>query len=205
VRMVSILMTNPLDKLLKGINTAPTHGLDNVYVEPNLGSYNDPSIAGGGQIYCQVSHAAAYLVFLTGLLPKSVYARFDFAGSQNDIYDALTITMENGALVSLASTGATPLSERNFEVRIYGTKGILLMELWKGTCEFIPFAGEREQLPDLQEAEIYPDRAPLVNFVDAALGLAENGSDGCLGLASMELIEASCQSHAENKAIFIRS
>jgi predicted dehydrogenase len=205
VRMISILMTNPLDKLLKGINTAPTHGMDDVYVEPNLGSYNDPAIAGGGQIYCQVSHAAAYVTFLTGLRPKDVYARFDFAGSQNDIYDALTITMENGALITLASTCATPLCERNYEVRIYGTNGIILMELWNGTCEFIPFEGEREQLPDLKESEIYPDRAPLINFVDAALGLAKNGSDGRLGLASMKVIEASCQSHTENKAISIRS
>ncbi len=30
--------------------------MNDVYIEPNKGSYNDPSIAGGGQIYCQVSH-----------------------------------------------------------------------------------------------------------------------------------------------------
>lgn len=204
IRMISLLMTNPIDKLLKGINTAPTHGMDNVYVEPNLGSYNDPAIAGGGQIYCQVSHAAAYLTYLTALRPKAVYSRFDFAGSQNDIYDALTITMENGALVNLASTGATPLSERTYEVRVFGTKGIAYLELWKGTAEYIPFEGEREKLPDLKESEIYPDRAPLKNFIDAALGMAKNGSDGRLGLASMEVIEAACQSAQSDQPIIIR-
>jgi hypothetical protein len=53
VRMISILMTNPLDKLLKGINTTPTHGMDTVYVEPGRGSYNDPSVAGRSTARCR--------------------------------------------------------------------------------------------------------------------------------------------------------
>ena len=143
IKMISILMTNPIDKLLRGINTSPTHGMDNVYVEPCKGSYNDPAIAGGGQIFCQVSHAAAYLTFLTGLRPAEVYARFDYDGSQNDIYNALTITLENGALANIASTGATPLCERNFEVRVFGSKAILQLELWRGTMTLIDFADKR--------------------------------------------------------------
>ncbi|MBU6410786.1 MAG: Gfo/Idh/MocA family oxidoreductase, partial [Verrucomicrobia bacterium] len=139
IQMISVLMTNPIDKLLRGINTSPTHGMDRVYVEPRKGSYNDPAIAGGGQIYCQVSHAAAYLAFLTGLRPAEVYARFDRDGSPNDIYDALTITLENGALVSLASTGATPLCERNYEVRVFGGQAILQLELWRGTMTLVDF------------------------------------------------------------------
>jgi predicted dehydrogenase len=204
IRMLSILMTNPIDKLLTGINTAPTHGMDEVYVEPNKGSYNDPAIAGGGQIYCQVCHAAAYISFLTGLKPSEVYAKFDFAGSPNDIYDALTLTLDNGALVTLASTAATPLAERNYEVRVYGTRGILLLELWKGTCEYIPFEGERVKLPDIPADQIYPDRGPANNLIDAALGLAPNGSDGRLGLASMEVIEAACQSARSGQPVQVK-
>jgi len=204
IRMISILMTNPIDKLLTGVNTAPTHGMDNVYVEPNAGSYNDPAIAGGGQIYCQISHAAAYLTFLTGLQPKEVFARFDYAGSVNDIYDVLAVTLENGALVSIASTGATPLSDRHYEVRVYGTKAILMLELWKGLMEFIPFEGERRIFDPLPASDIYPDKGPLNNFVDAALGLAANGSGGRLGLASMEVIEAACESARTNRPTIIR-
>jgi predicted dehydrogenase len=203
IRMMSILMTNPLDKLLTGVNTSPTHGMDNVYIEPNKGSYNDPEIAGGGQIYCQVSHAAAYITFLTGLRATEVYSKFDYAGSPNDIYDALTLTLDNGCLVNLASTCATPLDERNYEVRIYGTRGILLLELWKGTCEFIPFEGERERLPDLNAEDTYPGRSPVRNLIDAALGLAPNGSNGRLGLASMEVIEAATESAHSGQAVHI--
>jgi len=204
IKMISVLMTNPIDKLLRGVNTSPTHGMANVYVEPRHGSYNDPAIAGGGQIYCQVSHAAAYLTFLTGLRPAEVFARFDRDGSPNDIYNALTITLENGALVSLASTGATPLAERNYEVRVFGSKAILQLELWRGTMTLIDFTDKRTDFPPLSENEIYPAQSPALNFIDAVLGKTANGSPGELGLASMEIIEAACQSATSGNNVRIR-
>jgi predicted dehydrogenase len=200
IKMISVLMTNPIDKLLRGINTTPTHGMENVYVEPRKGSYNDPAIAGGGQIYCQVSHAAAYLTFLTGLRAAEIYARFDRDGSPNDIYNALTITLENGALVSLASTGATPLGERNYEVRVFGSQAILQLELWRGTMTLVDFADQRTEFKPLAENEIYPGQAPALNFVDAILGRAPNGSPGELGLAAMEIIESACESAQTNRS-----
>jgi predicted dehydrogenase len=204
IKMISVLMTNPIDKLLRGINTAPTHGMDHVYIEPCKGSYNDPAIAGGGQIYCQVSHAAAYLTFLTGLRPAEVYARFDRDGSPNDLYNALTVTLEGGALVNLASTACTPLAERNYEVRIFGTKAILLLELWRGTMTLIDFSGKRTEFKPLAVNEIYPSQAPALNFVDAILGKTPNGSPGELGLAAMEIIEAACESAQTNRCEEIR-
>jgi predicted dehydrogenase len=205
IKMISVLMTNPIDKLLRGINTTPTHGLENVYVEPCKGSYNDPAIAGGGQIYCQVSHAAAYLSFLTDLRPAEVFARLDSDGCGNDIYDALTITLENGALVSLASTGATPLCERNYEVRVFGSRAILQLELWRGTMSLIGFDGHRKDFPPLLENQIYPSQAPALNFVDVILRKHPNGSPGELGLAAMEVIEAACESAQTNRCEKIRA
>ena len=204
IKMISVLMTNPIDKLLRGINTTPTHGMENVYVEPRHGSYNDPAIAGGGQIYCQVSHAAAYLTFLTGLRAAEVFARFDRDGSRNDIYNTLTVTLENGALVNLASTGATPLGERNYEVRVFGSKAILQLELWRGTMTLTDFAGQRTEFKPLAENEIYPGQSPALNFVDAILGKKPNGSPGELGLAAMEIIEAACESARTNRCEKIR-
>jgi predicted dehydrogenase len=204
IKMISVLMTNPIDKLLRGINTTPTHGMDNVYVEPRPGSYNDPAIAGGGQIYCQVSHAAAYLTFLTGLRAAEVFARFDRDGSPNDIYNALTITLENGALVNLASTAATPLGERNYEVRVFGRKAILQLELWRGAMTLTDFTDYRTEFKPLAQEEIYPSEAPALNFIDAILGRKPNGSPGELGLAAMEIIEAACESAQTNRSERIR-
>jgi predicted dehydrogenase len=205
IKMISILMTNPIDKLLRGINTSPTHGMKAPYIEPCKGSYNDPEVAGGGQIYCQVSHIAAYLTFLTGLRPAEVYSRFDYDGSPNDIYNALTVTLENGALASIATTAATPLSERNYEVRIFGSKAILQLELWRGTMTLVDFADKRTEFEPLAPRETYPEQSPALNFIDTVLGKATNGSPGELGLASMEIIEAACESARTNRSERIRA
>jgi predicted dehydrogenase len=205
IKMISVLMTNPLDRLLKGIDTTPTFGLDGVYVEPGLGSYNDPAIAGGGQVYCQVSHVAAYLSFLTGDRVAEVFAHFENDGSVNDIYDAMTIKLESGTLVTIASTAATPLAERAYEVRIFGSRAVLMMELWQGTMTMVDFAGERREFPPVEPGETYPARAPAINFIDAIMGVAPNGSSGELGLASMEIIEDACQSAASGENIIVRT
>jgi predicted dehydrogenase len=204
IKLISVLMTNPIDRLLRGINTSPTHGMKDVYVEPRKGSYNDPAIAGGGQIYCQVSHAAAYLTFLTGHRPAEVFARFDHDGSPNDIYDTLALTMEHGALATIASTGATPLSERNYEVRVFGRQAILQLELWRGTMTLITFGDQRTEYAPLTKDEIYPAQAPATNFIDTILAKSPNGSPGELGLASMEIIEAACSSAKHGANVRIR-
>jgi predicted dehydrogenase len=204
VKMISVLMTNPIDKLLRGINTSPTHNMENVYVQPREGSYNDPAIAGGGQIFCQVSHAAAYLTFLTGQRPAEIYARFDRDGSPNDIYNALTVTLESGALANIASTAATPLSERNYEVRVFGSKAILQLELWRGQMSLIDFADKRTEFKPLAEKDIYPSQAPALNLVNTILGKTPNGSPGTLGLAAMEIIEAACESAETNRCEKVR-
>jgi predicted dehydrogenase len=204
IKLISVLMTNPVDKLLRGLNTSPTHGTANVYLEPQPGSYSDPAIAGGGQIYCQVSHPAAYLTFLTGRRPAEVFARFDNDGSVNDLYDTLNVKLEGGALASIASTAATPVNERNYEVRIFGRRAILQLELWRGTMTQIDFTGARTEFPPLAEHEIYPAQAPALNFVSLLLGRSANGSPGELGLASMEIIEAARQSATTGENIRVR-
>lgn len=203
IRMISMLMTNPVDHLIRGSSTQPTHGKP--YLEPQPGTYSDPQIAGGGQIYTQVSHAAAYLSFLTGARPAQVFARFHNDGSRMDIYDVLDIEMENGCLASLASTGATPLDRRDFEVRIYGVRGIIFLELWRGWMSFWPFDGNGAgNFPDLAADEIYPERAPAKNLIDSAIDLSSNLSPGTLGLASMETIEAACASARSGENITVR-
>jgi predicted dehydrogenase len=203
IRMISVLMTNPVDHLIRGTGTQPTHGKP--YIEPRPGTYSDPQIAGGGQIYTQVSHAAAYLTFLTGAAPAEVFARFHNDGSRMDIYDALNIQLENGCLVSLASTGATAIDRRDFEVRVYGTFGILFLELWRGSMSLVPLdGGPAEDFPPLAPDEVYPERAPAKNLVDSVIDPGANLSPGSLGLAAMEVIEAACVSARTGNNAVIR-
>lgn len=200
-KMISVLMTNFVLGLYQGLPWSEIFGSNPTpensaqpHCTPALSSYCDPVVAGGGQIYSQISHVAAHLGMLTGRDPVSVFAQFDNAGTAVDVYNTLNLKLEDGTLVSVASTGATPHIERNYELRIYGTKGFLSMELWKGKMEYHLFSGESKRYPDLPESQIYPMFAPAENFVDVILGRAENGSPARLGHYAMRIIEGACES-----------
>jgi predicted dehydrogenase len=201
VRMISALMTNPVAHLLRGAGTEPTHGTP--YMEPREGTYSDPKIAGAGQIYCQVSHLAAYLTFVTGALPSNVFARFHNDGEALDLYDTLNLKMSDGSLASIASTGVTSDNRRDYEIRIFGTRGMLFLDLWRGKMEFVSIEGERLSYPDLAEDEIYPHQAPAINLIDSILDPSCNRSPATLGLAAMEAIEAACHSAVSGKDVEI--
>jgi predicted dehydrogenase len=201
IKMVSILMTNFTEGLYRGLpweeaieDAQADESGPQPYLKPGLESYCDPAVAGGGQIYCQVSHAAAHLAFITGSEPTEVFARFDNCGTNVDIYNVLNIKLDDGAMVSLASTGATMPSERTYEVRVYGTEGMLFMDLWKGTMVLHKIGGQVQKHPELAPQDIYPLYAPATNLVDVILGLAENGSPATLGATAMRTIEAACKS-----------
>ena len=203
IRLISNLMSNFVEDFLRGGSTRDTHSGDS-YLEPHKTSYSDPAVAGGGEIFTQVSHAAAYYAFLTGQRPASVFARFDNAGAPLDIFDALTITMEKGTLVNHASVGAPMPSERSHEVRVFGDDGMIYMELWNGTFSAHYRDGRVEHFDPLPEEERYPHEAPARNLVDAALGKSDNGSPATLGLAAMEIIEAACRSADTGEHVIIR-
>jgi predicted dehydrogenase len=205
LRMISILMTNPVSRLIRGEDTIPTHNGEVPYLRPKNGTYSDPKIAGGGQIYAQVCHVAAYLTFLTGLRAGEVFARFHHDGAHLDIYNALNIRMEDGALVTVASTGATSLNLRTYEVRIFGTGGLLYLDLWRGTMEFTSMSGETETYPALGADEIYPHMAPALNLIDTILDPSCNRSPASLGVAAMEVLEAACISAESGENIFVPS
>jgi predicted dehydrogenase len=203
IRMISVLMTNPVDELLRGANTQPTHGKP--YMHPRAGTYSDPKVAGGGQIYAQVCHAAAYLTFLTGARPSEVFARFHNDGAALDIYDVLDLRMDDSSIVTIASTGATSLGRKDFEVRVFGTKGILFLDLWRGRLEFVPLVGEPRVYPDLKEDVVYPHRAPATNLIDSVLNPLRNQSPATLGVAAMEVIEGATRSVKSGNNIFVSS
>ncbi len=210
VKMISVLMTNFTLGLYKGLPWdavfADSPTLQNAaapYLKPSQWSYSDPSIAGGGQIYCQFSHVGAYLGFLTGRRAAEVFARFETGGADVDVHDVLNIKLDDGALVSVATTGATMLSDRQFEVRVYGTKGMILMELWKGKMEFHGLHGDVMRYPDVPEAGVYPLFAPAENLIDAVLGVAPNRSPASLGVGAMEMINAACLSACENRNVLV--
>jgi predicted dehydrogenase len=205
VRMISVLMTNPIRDLLRGADTQPTHTNGTPYMYPRAGTYSDPKLAGGGQIYAQVCHAAAYLTFLTGARPTEVFARFHNDGAELDIYDAVDLRMDDRSIVTIASTGATSLGRKDFEVRVFGTEAIIFLDLWRGKLEFVPLSGRPRAYPDLEPEAVYPHLAPARNLIDSIQNPAHNQSPAILGVAAMEVIEGASRSAATGNNIFVSS
>ncbi len=203
VRMSSVLMTNPISNLLRGVDMTPTHGAP--YMHPRKGTYSDPDLAGGGQIYTQVSHVAAYLTFLTGSRPMEVFARFHNDGAAVDIYDTINMRMDDSSIVSLASTAATSRERRDFEVRVFGARGMLFLDLWRGRLEFVPMEGEPRQYPQLTDDEVYPHQEPARNLIDSIGNPMLNQAPACLGVAAMEVIEGACRSARTGRNVKIAS
>ncbi|MGH9343000.1 MAG: Gfo/Idh/MocA family protein [Bryobacteraceae bacterium] len=205
VRMISVLMTNPVSHLVRGDGATPTHGEGAAYLEPRVTTYSDPAIAGGGQIYAQVCHVAAYLTFLTGKSASEVFARFYSDGAQLDIYDTLDLRMQDGTIAAIASTGATSTNLRTYEVRVFGTEGMLYLDLWRGAMEYIGMSGERQAYPDLAPGDVYPHQAPAINLIDSIFDPACNRSPASLGVAAMEVIESACISARSGENVLVAS
>ena len=203
VRMISMLMTNPISHLLRGDGTQPTHGTP--YMHPREGTYSNPRVAGGGQIYAQVCHAAAYLTFLTGARPSEVFARFHNDGADLDIYDVVDLQMDDSSIATIASTGATSLGRKDFEVRVFGTKGMLFLDLWRGRLEFVPLVGTSSVYPDLDEDRVYPHQAPAINLIDSIQDPRRNLSPATLGVAAMEVIEGATRSVTSGNNVLVSS
>ena len=176
----------------------------NPYLKPHPTSYSDPAVSGGGQIFNQVSHAAALVSFVTGDRPVEVYGKVTNAGAPVDVYDALTFQLEKGTTVSLASAGRVGNAPRHFDVRIYGKRGVVELELMQGTMQHWDFATSSTEYPRLTtDEQLYPRFSPATNLVDVALGKASNQSPGSIGLRAMQIIEGACESSRTGRCVAI--
>jgi predicted dehydrogenase len=211
VKLINQLFTNFGIGVLQGLPYAEIFGrnptpqnLAEPYAVPGQTSYSDPSVSGGGQIYSQVPHALAFLAFMTGRRPTEVFARFDNAGLVLDVYDTLSLRWDDGSLSSTASCLLGSATDRQHEVRVYGTAGMLLIELWKGTMELHDREDRVHVFPDLTAEEAYPVHAPALDLVDTILGRSGNGSPASLGVTSMYVVEAATESARTGSNVQVR-
>ena len=201
LKVVSLLFTNNVAGLYEGQTLDKAFRIDAEkhperlpYRMPGVGSYSDPEVAGGGQIYTQVSHAAAMLGFITQSDPVEVFARFDNNGAAVDVFDVINAKLANGALVSLTSHGLPMPRDARWEIRASGAKGAATMDLIRGQLEFHDIDGNATTFPEPAPEERAPRFAPALNLIDAILGKAPNGSPATLGLYAMKIIEGAMRS-----------
>ncbi len=175
------------------------------YRMPGLNSYRDPSVAGGGQIYTQVSHAAAMLGFIVQSDPVEVFARFDNAGTAVDVFDVLSIKLADGALVSLSSHGLPMSRDMRFDLHLFGDKAAARVDLLRGHLETHDRDGNEMQYPEPPRQDRASNQAPALNLVDLVLGKGHNGSPATLGLYAMKIIEAAMRSVQTGQNVSVES
>ncbi|MEA2291971.1 MAG: hypothetical protein QOF17_991 [Solirubrobacteraceae bacterium] len=157
---------------------------------PHPETYSDPAIAGGGQGQTQVTHAAALLLFLTGLSPVRVTAEVERFELPVDLADALTVRFEGGAIGTLASTGGVARGhDEVLEYRIFGDRGHVGYDVMQGRAWIAGTGGLVEELALLPPALRYPQRAPVGNLIEVVAGTAPNGSPGSLGQVVVGLVD----------------
>jgi predicted dehydrogenase len=210
-KMISILMCDECLGLYQGLPWKEIFGdgrnpecEPEPYVEPGRKSYSDPAIAGGGQIFTQVSHVAAYLTFLTNMQATEVFARFDNGPVSIDVYNVVNVKLENGIIASISSTGATGKTRRVCAVTVYGDKGVLNLDLFAGTMSMQSMDGSIREFPRLSESQIYPSGEPVRHLIDLVLKRTTvNRSPGELGFAAMKIVEGACRSVQQRSNVAI--
>jgi predicted dehydrogenase len=164
---------------------------------PTARSYADARLAGGGQAHLQVTHAAGLLFWVTGLRAARVSAVMEQFDVAVDLVDAMSIRFAEGAVGVVGSTGNLGVGDRGqHDLRVYGARGYLILDMIEGTLSIHTHDGAREVVGPIPEADRFPRFATARNLVDVVLGRGHNQSPGEVGLRCVELIDAAYQSAA---------
>ena len=173
---------------------------------PGDRTYADPAVSGGGQGQTQVTHAAALLLWLTGLVPDRVAAVTASFELRVDLADAIAVRFASGAIGTISSTGSVSATQPELlEYRLFGQQGDVRWDVNEGLATVRRADGTRTQLAVPEPADRYPEAAPANNLVDIVMGRAGNGSPAAIGVATVELVDAMYRSSADGQAIDLAS
>ncbi len=204
VQYVLSHMASPIRRMLEGhpMEEVPGGQAGELLFTPDPRTWADPVIAGGGYGHAQLSHSTGMLFWLTGLRPQEVYARMSAPAARVDLYDALSVRFESGAIGTVSGAGTVPPT-RGFQVdlRIFGSEGMLLLDMERERLEVRRDDGR--DFADFPAAGTgaYSCEGPPHNFIDLVLGrTTENHAPGWAALRSVELLDAAYRSAVSGKS-----
>ena len=170
---------------------------DDALVGPDPATYRDRFT--GGQARGQLTHSASLMLFVTGLAPTSVTGYSFDGGLDVDVVDVGAFTASNGALGTVATTGAVPPDVHPMErLEVYGSDGHLQYDMSGGHLEIHTAAGRRTFAP-VQGLDRYPEHVPARHLVDCVLDDTAPLVDGQLGALTSTFIDALLRSAREGR------
>lgn len=194
-------MASPIRGLLDGTNVRDVVGEEGLF-EPNARTWADPEVAGGGYGHSQLSHATGLLFYLTPLRSASVFAQLSAPLSKVELYDAISVRFQNGAVGTVSGAGTVPrTSGFQLDLRIFGRDGMLLLDVERERLEIRRHDGGSFSLPLEPGDGAYTCDGPPNRFVDLILGKTDqNSSPGEVAARSVELLEAAYRSAVSGRA-----
>src|SRR5438477_9347323 len=99
-------------------------------------------------------------------MPESVYALMTAPGAQVDLYDAVSVRFAGGAIGTVSGAGTVPpAGNARFQVdlRLFGTRGVLLLDCERARLELLRRAGPAERLELPPDAGTYTCDGPPNN------------------------------------------
>ena len=150
---------------------------------------------GGGQSFTQLTHATSLLLWTTGFRAREVSAYSDRRGLDVDVVDALAVSMVDGGMATLATTGTVhDHDERVEEYRIFGTDGHVTLDTKRGRMTVYRRGHGVEEVPGLSEHDAQPSDATSASLVATALGRAPVMAPGEIGAYTVDVLAAAFHS-----------
>ena len=199
VRHVVCQMASALQDLFGGEPMVETEGAT---FRPPPSTWADPERA-GGYGWGQLCHALGLLFGITALEPSEVFAWLGRSKTGVDYYDAINVRFTNGAtgVVSGAATLPKPstdgvdLKQYQIDIRIFGTEGVMLLDIERERLELRRHDGNHTIVPLKSGDGAYETYQPLERFVQICLGRkVANDAPGEVAQRAVEVIEAAHKS-----------
>jgi predicted dehydrogenase len=168
---------------------------ENSFFKPLASTWSDPS-AGGGFLHGQLTHALALMFYVTKLKPAEVFAFINNFKSGADLSNSICCRFTNGATGSFGGTSTMPpRATYQIDVRIFGTEGMLLLDIERPRLELRRNDGTGGAVPVSQKPGGYSCTEPLNTFVDLIQGKSvENRSSALVGMHVVEVLDAAFRS-----------
>jgi predicted dehydrogenase len=153
-------------------------------------------VAGGGYGHAQLTHALGVLFFLTPLRVARVYAEMSAPGAAVELYDAISVRFRDGVLGVVSGAGTVPGGNPfQVDVRIFGSEGMLLLDLERPRVEIRRHDGNNVNVPITADEGEATREGPPHRFIELIRGLSDrNNSSGEIGARVVEMLDAAYRS-----------
>lgn len=168
---------------------------EEAFFKPQIMTWSDPA-GGGGFAHGQLTHALGLLYWITKLQPAEVFCFSRSSPSGADLFDAISCRFANGATGMLGGAGTMPpRSTYQVDIRVFGKKGMLLLDLERPRLEVRRNDGRNTVVPLKAQPGEYSCVEPVERFIDLIQRkTGENCSNASLGADVVATLDAAVRS-----------